>query len=142
VPGERFRLEDLEQVAEYSEQTWRRVEIVRGELERIVGVGESAGGRVVARADAGGRLIEVTLDPRAMELSSRDLGEEITLAVRRAQDDSERQSAEVVREGSGETMASPDEIMERFQDVAAAFNRAMDEREARVDDILRDIDRR
>ncbi|HEY9523710.1 MAG TPA: YbaB/EbfC family nucleoid-associated protein [Thermopolyspora sp.] len=137
--GDDFYLSDLERVTEFTEQVQRRLDIVRGELDRVIGVGESADGKVRARTDANGRVLEVALKPRAMEMSSRDLGEEITLAIRRAQDDGEEQGRRLLHEAGGESMSSPEEIMGQFQQVANALNRVMDESEARIDGILRDI---
>ncbi|MEU0567864.1 YbaB/EbfC family nucleoid-associated protein [Nonomuraea sp. NPDC005983] len=140
--GENFRMDDLYQVAEEAERMHRRIEVAASELEGIQGVGESADGRVQARTDVNGRLIEVTLDPRAMKMSSQDLGEEITLAVRRAQDDGDLRREQVMRDAVGHLPQTPDEAMEQFEGVMHAFNQTMNDREAQLDQIIRDIDER
>ncbi|MER6946237.1 YbaB/EbfC family nucleoid-associated protein [Nonomuraea sp. NPDC000554] len=143
-PGdpETFRLDDLNQITERAEQTQRRLTSAASEIQGINGVGESADGRIQARTDANGRLIEVTLDPRAMKMSSQDLGEEITLAVRRAWDDGEARREQLMRDAVGELPPTPDEAIERFDEILHSFNRAMNERDDRIDQIIRDIDQR
>ncbi|GLW08157.1 hypothetical protein Misp01_32870 [Microtetraspora sp. NBRC 13810] len=137
-----FRLGDLDRVVEQAEQARLRLEVMRSEFEGINGEGESANGRIRARSDAEGRILEVVVAPGAMELGSRDLGEEITLAVRRAQDDSALRREQVMREAAGQSPRTPEEIVEQLGEIAHRFNRAMDEQEARLDLILRDMGER
>ncbi|WP_113701009.1 YbaB/EbfC family nucleoid-associated protein [Nonomuraea lactucae] len=77
-------------------------------LEEIVGEGGGDGGHVRATAAADGRVLEVVIDPRAMSEGSEALGEQILLAVRRAQDDAGRQAGALLRESLREALPSVD----------------------------------
>lgn len=140
VSGDNDYVSDLRRISEQAEQAHRRLKDVGGELGQIKGVGEGAGGKVKARTDADGRVIQVTLDPRAMRLSSQDLAEEITLAVQRAQDDGDAQRERLLGASVGEGPQTPDKVMEQFEDVLQSFNRVMDEQESKIDRILRELD--
>ncbi|WP_248961036.1 YbaB/EbfC family nucleoid-associated protein [Sphaerisporangium perillae] len=96
-----FRLEDLERVAEQSEEALRRLSGVFGDLRDVTGEGTAAGGLVRAVVDGGGRIGEVTLDPRVMRLDSRSIAEAVTEAVRAAQQDAQRKNEELLRDAMG-----------------------------------------
>ncbi|MEU7828025.1 MULTISPECIES: YbaB/EbfC family nucleoid-associated protein [unclassified Nonomuraea] len=132
--------DELHRISEQAERAHSRLKKAGGGFNDVYGTGESADGKIRARTDSGGRITEVRLDPRAMKLSSQDLGEEITLAVRRAQDDCERNHEELLRDAVGRTPPSPDAAMEQFEEVMHSFNHAMNNRESRIDQILREMD--
>ncbi|WP_329085312.1 MULTISPECIES: YbaB/EbfC family nucleoid-associated protein [unclassified Streptosporangium] len=134
-----FRLDDLERVAEDAEQVRRRAEVARRELEDITGEGESANGRVRAFTGATGRLLEIRLDPRVMEMGSQDLAEEVTLAVRRAQEDGDYKRERMLRDVLGSSALSTEELVDPFQEISSAFSRSLDEREARVREAAREV---
>lgn len=132
--------DELHRISEQAERVHSRLKKAGGGFDDVYGAGESADGKVRARTDSGGRITEIRLDPRVMKLSSQDLGEEITLAVGRAQDDCERRHEEMLRDAAGRTPPSPDAAMEQFEEVMYSFNRAMNDREGRIDQILREMD--
>ena len=67
-------------------------------LEETDADGEGAGGLVRVTAAPNGRIVGVTLDPRAMRLDSFTLAEELTAAAKQAQDAAEAR----VREALGD----------------------------------------
>ncbi|MFC4584696.1 YbaB/EbfC family nucleoid-associated protein [Sphaerisporangium corydalis] len=121
-----FRPEDLDQVAERSREAVRRLSGLVGELADLKGEGESAGGLIGAVVDGGGRIQEVTLDPRAMRMDSRTLAEAVTEAVRAAQEDAARASQELLREVVGEDAPSldPGDTQAWLDDVARSMGEA------------------
>ncbi|MEU0480969.1 YbaB/EbfC family nucleoid-associated protein [Streptosporangium sp. NPDC006013] len=133
-----FRFEDLDRLVEDAEQVRYRAEVARRELDEVTGEGESANGRVRARTGAAGLLLEVRLDPRVMEMGSQDLAEEVTLAVRRAQQDGDYKREQVLRDVLGPSGLSTEELTDPFKEISDAFGRSMDEREARVRDVGRE----
>ncbi|MEU7740477.1 YbaB/EbfC family nucleoid-associated protein [Nonomuraea sp. NPDC049158] len=132
--------DELHRISEQAEQAHSRLKKAGGGFKDVYGAGESADGKVRARTDSSGRVTEVRLDPRAMKLSSQDLGEEVTLAVMRAQDDCERRQEELLYDAVGRTAPSPDAVMTQFEEVMHTFNRAMNNRETRLDQIIREMD--
>jgi DNA-binding protein YbaB len=140
--GPEFKpLGDLTRIAEQAEQDHRRLQAAQREIETINGVGVGGAGKVQARADANGRITEITLDPRAMKMSSRDLAEEVRLAIQHAQEDSALRRERVLRDAVGDLPATPDRALEQFDRTLQTFNRAMDEHESRLDQIFREMDR-
>ncbi|MGN9844412.1 YbaB/EbfC family nucleoid-associated protein [Nonomuraea sp. H19] len=135
-------LDDLARITEEAEQDHRRFQAAQREIETINGVGDSAAGKVQARADADGRITQITFDPRVMKMSSRDLAEEVTLAVQRAQDDSALRRERVLRDAMGGLPATPEQALEQFDRTMQTFSRAMDEQESRLDAIFREMDGR
>ncbi|GAA2441738.1 hypothetical protein GCM10010191_67500 [Actinomadura vinacea] len=55
--------------------------------EPVEAVGESADGRVTVTATTGGRITGVEINPRAMRLSSQELGEQMVIAINAALDE-------------------------------------------------------
>ena len=72
---EDFRLGDFERVGAQAEETLRKIEEVRGELESLVGTGQSANGQITVIVTAGGRVQDVTFAPRVMRLDSQALAD-------------------------------------------------------------------
>ncbi|WP_329083575.1 YbaB/EbfC family nucleoid-associated protein [Streptosporangium sp. NBC_01469] len=68
------------------------------QLTEIVGTGEGDSGHVRATVASDGRVIEVTLDPRAVKGGSEALSEQILLAVHRAQQNAQRQADGLLHE--------------------------------------------
>ncbi|MFI6596324.1 YbaB/EbfC family nucleoid-associated protein [Nonomuraea sp. NPDC050536] len=134
-----FQLSDLDAVRERADRESRRAEAVRAELDAIEGKGESAEGKVGAVTDANGRLLSITIDPRALSMGSLDLSEEITLAVRRAQDDGETRRERVLNEALSDVPKTPEEILDQFQEISHGYQRFMDHADAKIDDIMRGL---
>ncbi|MEQ4718183.1 YbaB/EbfC family nucleoid-associated protein [Nonomuraea sp. B19D2] len=134
--------DDVMQITEQAEWDDRRLQSAQREIQTISGVGEGADGKVRVRADADGRIAQISLDPRVMKLSSQDLAEAVVLAVRRAQEDSAMQCERVVRDAVGELPATPEQALEQFDRTLDTFSRAMDEHEFRLDQIFREMDGR
>ncbi|GAA3812124.1 hypothetical protein GCM10022226_35980 [Sphaerisporangium flaviroseum] len=103
-----FQLEDFERIAQRSQEAVRRLGGVLGELGTLTGEGAAAGGLVGATVDGGGRIQEVTLDPRVMRLDSGSIAEAVTEAVRMAQDDAQRKNQEMLRAAMGEEVPTLD----------------------------------
>jgi DNA-binding protein YbaB len=97
-----FELEDFERVAQRSKEAVQRLNGVMEELGAVTGEGAAAGGLVGAVVDGGGRMQQVTLDPRIMRLDSGSIAEAVTEAVRMAQDDAQRKNEELLRTAMGE----------------------------------------
>jgi len=55
--------------------------------EPVEAVGEAADGRVTVTATTGGRVTAVDINPRAMRLSSQELGEQLVIAINAALDE-------------------------------------------------------
>ncbi|WP_206061913.1 YbaB/EbfC family nucleoid-associated protein [Nonomuraea basaltis] len=129
-------------IIEQAEQDHRRLQVAQREIETISGVGAGAAGKIQVRADADGRITQIKLDPRVMKLSSRDLAEEVMLAMQRAQEDSAMRRERVLRDTAGELPDTPAQSLEQFDRTMHTFNRAMDEHESRLDQIFREMDGR
>lgn len=139
-----FRFEDLDNATYDVEQSARRVQDARGELDAIVGSGESAEGNVRITTDVSGRVLSIHLDPRAMKLGSRDLADELLVAVRRAQDDSDAQRERIMSGALGTSEWSVDSFAERshrqFDKIVDNHRRVLDESEARLSEIIQRIE--
>ncbi|GGO68007.1 YbaB/EbfC family nucleoid-associated protein [Nonomuraea cavernae] len=106
-PGN-VRAQDVEEAERQAE----RVQALLAEEERrvseIVGTGGGDSGQVSALVAADGRVLEVTLQPRATRDGSEALAEEIQRAVQRAQLDAQRQAEALLRESLAEALPSLD----------------------------------
>ncbi|WP_406318238.1 YbaB/EbfC family nucleoid-associated protein [Streptosporangium sp. NBC_01639] len=138
----RTPLDDLVRITDEAEKGQRLLRNAQREIAAIKGEGESASGKVRARVDTDGRLVDVRLDPRATKLSSMDLAEEITLAVQRAQDDAARQRERAFRDAVGAPLPDAAQVLEQFDETMQTFSRAMNGHEARLDQILREMNDR
>ncbi|REF36221.1 DNA-binding protein YbaB [Thermasporomyces composti] len=79
--------EYLNRINEQARESLERVgESLRG-LEDVTGDGEAEDGLVKVRLGPGGRVREVSIDPRAMRRSSEELAELVKEALNRAHDD-------------------------------------------------------
>lgn len=129
-------------ITDEAEKGQRLLRNAQREIAAIKGEGESASGKVRARVDTDGRLVDVRLDPRATKLSSMDLAEEVTLAVQRAQDDAARQRERAFRDAVGGPLPDAEQVLEQFDETMQTFSRAMNGHEARLDQILREMNDR
>jgi Uncharacterized protein conserved in bacteria len=133
---EDFRLGDFERVGAQAEETLRKIEEVRGELESLVGTGQSANGQITVIVTAGGRVQDVTFAPRVMRLDSQALAREVLLAMRQAQDDAERRARELMDEALGESFQDafdPEKVQERFTEMLESFTSSMDGHDRSLD---------
>ncbi|MFI6457579.1 YbaB/EbfC family nucleoid-associated protein [Streptosporangium amethystogenes] len=113
-------------------------------LNDLTGRGEAAGEMIQAVTDSAGRLLTLTLNPRVMRMDSRQLAEELCLAVQRAQLDGERKTREVVGEALGSP--APGDLTDRTQfwdelrGLRESFDQSMTERVEKVARRLQDLD--
>ncbi|XVQ87555.1 YbaB/EbfC family nucleoid-associated protein [Microbispora siamensis] len=121
------RVDDLEQDAERAAQIEAWLEDGQREIEAVTGHGRAGDGRIQAVTTAYGQVREVVIEPRAMRLPSRTLSEELLLALRRAQQDAERQSRQLVSDALRETAPGEsfdaDTIDELFGGLLKPFDR-------------------
>lgn len=106
-PGN-VRTQDVEEAGRQAERVHMLLADEERRVSEIVGTGRGDGGQVSALAAADGQVLEVTLQPRATRDGSEALGEEILLAVRRAQLDAQRQAEALLRESLAEALPSLD----------------------------------
>jgi len=114
-PGS-VRPQDVDRVAEQGVRVRELLAESEEQALEIVGAGAGDHGHVRATAAADGRVLEVTLGPRAVREGSHALAEEILLAVRRAQEDAQRQADDLVRESLRKVFpgADPAALRERL----------------------------
>jgi DNA-binding protein YbaB len=93
-----IRRQDVDEAAEQLERFQSLLAEREEELAEIVGKGEDDRGHVRATVASDGRVIEVTLDPRAVKDGSKALSEQILSAVHRAQQDAQRQAEAFLQE--------------------------------------------
>ncbi|SDQ57752.1 YbaB/EbfC family nucleoid-associated protein [Thermostaphylospora chromogena] len=119
------REENLERDIERAAEIEKWLESGQRELEAVVGCGETAGGRVKATVTAYGRVREIVITPRAMRVGSHALAEEILLAIRRAQQDAEQKSRQLVNDALcdmvGDDMAHITTLEKQFGEVLESF---------------------
>lgn len=119
----------LDRMVSESERSIRRLREATSALEAISGSGEAADGLVKAAVDHAGRLLEVSLDPRAMRQDSQTLAELITQAVRAAQDDSTRRCQELLTSVLDADTPAPfdlEALRDRLETALEAFSRSLD----------------
>ncbi|MXQ64794.1 YbaB/EbfC family DNA-binding protein [Actinomadura rayongensis] len=123
-------------------ETRKTLESLRGgkaapppDAPEVEGVGEAADGRVKVTAGTGGRLKQVTLDPRALRMASHELGEAFVAAANAALDDLRAQAATAaadvvdtealdarVEEIQNESLRQMQQITQALNDAVAKFN--------------------
>ncbi|MFI6297765.1 YbaB/EbfC family nucleoid-associated protein [Nonomuraea sp. NPDC050790] len=103
----------MEQVIEQTETALSRLREAKLLLGEVSGTGEAAQGLVRATADSSGSLTGVDINPRALRLSSADLGDEVTEAIRLAQQDAARRTGEIL-EGAAAVAGAPQVLDETF----------------------------
>ncbi|MGR6922185.1 YbaB/EbfC family nucleoid-associated protein [[Actinomadura] parvosata] len=119
-----FYPEDLERITARAEEMLVHVERLKDEIDVVVGRGEAADGQVRVTAAASGRLMDVTLAPRALRLDAQKLAEAVLRAAQEAHDHAARQ-VDAIMAGPG---TRPDDLDdERFAGLMEAFEASMDE---------------
>ncbi|TDD24774.1 YbaB/EbfC family nucleoid-associated protein [Nonomuraea diastatica] len=139
-----FKFEDLDNATYAVERAARRAEDAKAELDAIVGEGESVGGHVRVTTDVSGRVLSIRLNPRVMKRGSGDLADELMVAIRRAQDDSDAQRERLMSGVLDAADPSLDAFAGRsrrgFDGIVDAHSRAMEESEARLNEVIRRIE--
>lgn len=87
-----IRDQDVERATEQAARVEALLAEQEARLAEIIGSGTGERGQVRAETAADGRVVKVTLSPQAAREGSHVLAEEILLAVRRAQEDAQRQA--------------------------------------------------
>lgn len=111
-PGEDARY--VEQVIEQTEAAISRLREARRLIGQVEGTGEAADGLVRAMADGSGTLTGIDIKPRALRLSVAALGEEVTEAIRLAQQDASRRTGEIVEDAGAVVGMVPQPLDETF----------------------------
>ncbi|MFG2073389.1 YbaB/EbfC family nucleoid-associated protein [Nonomuraea maritima] len=111
-----FRDDDIARAEEEAERILAWTDRAQAELQELTGTGESPSGQVTAVVAASGRVVEVSLRPRAMRLDSRTLSEEVLAAVASAGHDVTRRVEELIRQGlpgfdPGQAVARVERVM-------------------------------
>ncbi|MEU8172768.1 YbaB/EbfC family nucleoid-associated protein [Microbispora hainanensis] len=124
---DRREIGDLEQDARRAERIESWLADGKREIEAVTGRGRAADGRIQAVTTAYGLVREIVIEPRAMRLPSRTLAEEFLPALRRAQEDAERQCRQMVNDAlrelaPGESFG-PDAVDEWFGGLLKPFER-------------------
>ncbi|MFI7452007.1 YbaB/EbfC family nucleoid-associated protein [Nonomuraea sp. NPDC049714] len=99
-----IRPQDVERAAEQAARVETLLAEEGGRLAEIVGTGRGDGGHVHAAVAADGRVLKISIEPRAVREGSEALSEAIVLTVRRAQQDALRQVDALVRESLEEAL--------------------------------------
>jgi DNA-binding protein YbaB len=128
-----FQLEDLDRIISQGREAMRNLEKAQDSLAEIAGVGEAADGMVQAMVDGTGGIQKVTVNPRAMRLDSQSLAEEVTLAVRAAQEDAQNKTSQVLGAVLGganlaKDALDRDKIGEQLQKIQDSFDQKIGER--------------
>jgi DNA-binding protein YbaB len=96
MDADEARLIELDKFVHESERSMRELEQAIKGMRGLYGTGESRTGAVSARVDAGSKLVELAISPRAMKLVNHELSCEVMDAVNAAQLDHERQAKELI----------------------------------------------
>jgi DNA-binding protein YbaB len=127
-----FLPEDLARSVEQAEGMMRRLQEATDRFAEITGEGEAAGGLIHAAVEAGGRVREVTFNPRIKRLDEKTLAHEIVVAVQAAQTDAANKRQELLTEALGDSMPfakdfSVDKAMEQIQQIEESFTHSMNQ---------------
>jgi DNA-binding protein YbaB len=120
-------IESVDRTVERAEAAMRRIQRAQAELVNVSGEGASDDALVRAVTDAEGQLVEVTMSPRVMRLTSDAVARAVTEAVQRAQ----RDAKEKVEDLLGD-------VLDDVPPLDAAF---VDERVAEVAEELSRLER-
>ncbi|GGL56091.1 YbaB/EbfC family nucleoid-associated protein [Planomonospora parontospora] len=132
---ENFDPDDLDRVIQDAERTMSRLADVQEELAGLRGHGTGAGDLIDVVTDATGRVERIDLNPRVMRMDSRTLADELTSAIRSAQEDGERRARELLA-GAGVSVPGADfsadfgEVEKRMTRGHEPFAREMNRRMA------------
>ncbi|GLW96150.1 hypothetical protein Misp02_02370 [Microtetraspora sp. NBRC 16547] len=118
------RPEELDRIIRQADRSLRDLTDAMGRLGEVTGEGETAGGMVRAAVDGEGRIQDLRFDPRVMRQDSESLAEAVVDAVRAAQEDARRKTADVL----GSVLDEPpgEASHPGSTDRATATDRAMD----------------
>ncbi|MEV0967297.1 YbaB/EbfC family nucleoid-associated protein [Microtetraspora glauca] len=133
------RPEEIDRIIRQADRSLRDLTDAMERLGEVTGEGDAAGGMVRAVVDGEGMIQGVRFDPRVMRQDSETLAEAVVDAVRAAQGDARRKTAEVLGPVLGE---SPGDSLRNPSDgVRAEPSRGAEEQGARPTDRASDIER-
>jgi DNA-binding protein YbaB len=143
-----LRTNAIEDAMRTAQSNLARMNEVQEALASVVGVAESADGRVRAETDNASGLKKLTIDPRAMRSGSEELAETITKVVAEAMADLRRKSQEAAQRIMGgrkrdlkDAKASIDEARASFDRIAVDAQSEMERLRRRINDLTSDLPR-
>ncbi|SEG99445.1 YbaB/EbfC DNA-binding family protein [Nonomuraea solani] len=122
---------DVEELLKENERELLRLAGAAGDLRQITGTGESRSGLAKAVVDADGRLQSMVLAPRVLRLDVTTLAEEVVEAVRKAQEDQDRQARELLAVPDSQ-LVGLEEIQRQFEEFHQAFRTETGDRNERI----------
>jgi DNA-binding protein YbaB len=93
---------DIDRLLGQAKQAAQRAEQVRQQREELRAVGESEDGLVRATVDAAGRVVALSIDPRAMRQDSEGLAQKVLVAIRQGYQEIEAKADELAGEALGD----------------------------------------
>lgn len=108
----------------------------------VNGVGEAADGLVSADLGADGLLTALRIDPRALRLGSRELGGQIVIAVRAAQQAHLDRMGESGEEPVAPEGLEPQTLARRLDELEVQASRDFDRLTSALDETLRRLEGR
>ncbi len=93
---------DLSGLLRQAQQAAQRAEQIRQQRDDLQAVGESEDGLVRATVDAAGRVVALSIEPRAMRNDSEGLAEKVLAAIRQAYQEIEAKADELAGEALGD----------------------------------------
>ncbi|GAA3254163.1 YbaB/EbfC family nucleoid-associated protein [Nonomuraea helvata] len=90
-PENDFGVRDVDGPAREGAQMLDALEATQEDIDKIVGTAKGRSGHVEASVNPEGSVLNVSLAPRALRMSSHDLGEEVVAALDLAYADADRQ---------------------------------------------------
>src|SRR5262245_58102911 len=118
-----LRTNAIEDAMRSARNNLARLGEVQETLASLVGVAESADGRVHAETCNATGLKKLTIDPRAMRMGSAELAETITQVVAEAMADLRRQSQEAAQEMMGGKKRDLKDAKASIDEARASFDR-------------------
>ena len=109
------------------------IDAVVAAYQAIRGSGEGAHGRVQVVVDGSGDIVELTIDPKAMRLSSQDLAAAVLEAFRSARGEAQRAAAE----SPPFLLAVPDDARAKLTELSALAQRNLDGIDRLADSLAR-----
>jgi autotransporter translocation and assembly factor TamB len=117
---------DAEQLINQMKANLARTNAMRDRVRDLVGEARTDDGHVRATYTATAGLAELTIDPRAMRLPSKELAARIVALTAAARADLERQRAEIVAEsGHDAAELSPERSEAMLSELTSAYARGM-----------------
>jgi DNA-binding protein YbaB len=124
------------------EQLSTRAQELAGRLQDLAAEGSDDKRLVTARCGVGGRLLDITFDPRARRLDSHELRETVLRAVERATAAVQEQLSSAVSELSVSADALGSDVVRQTQQQVAEYKRIVDEQLAKVAELQSSVDGR